>query len=102
MLQKVDDLRAGGWNLIGIGTFIQRVQNDVDGALVRLFEHRFKTCNHIIGARCRSAIIVVKKGEYVAISVGTSGELCKKGMKRVVEICFFFVVKIEIEIGHSG
>jgi hypothetical protein len=30
-----------------------------------------------------------------------SGELCKKGRKRVVEVSFFVVVEIEIEIGHG-
>ena len=102
-LQEVKDSTAGVWSFTGIGTFIQRVQDDVDGDLVRLFEHLFKTCNHLNGAaRYRSTIIVVKVGEYVAISVGTSGELCKKGTKRVVEVCFFVIVEVEVEIGQAG
>ena len=102
MVQEVKDSRAGRWDFIGIGAFIQRVQDDVNGALVRLFEHLIKTSNHLNGARCRSTTIVVNVREYVAISVGTSGELCKKGRKRVVKVCFVVLIKVEIEIGQGG
>ena len=45
---------------------------------------------------------LIDAGKYVAIIVGTSGELCEKGRKRVVEILFIGVLKIEIEIRQRG
>ena len=41
-------------------------------------------------------------GKDVAITVGLSGELCKKGRKSIAEVLFIDVSKIEIEIGESG
>ena len=38
----------------------------------------------------------------VAITVGISGELRKKGSKSVAEVSFIGVPKIEVEIGNGG
>ena len=95
---------AGGWNPRGIGALIYRIQDDIDWALVRQREHIFETCDHCFGAGFVRAIIVclVNAGEYVATTVGTSGELCKKGRKGIVEVLFIGVSKIKIEIGDGG
>ena len=41
-------------------------------------------------------------GKNVAITVGRSGELRKKGSKSVAEVSFIGVPKIEVEIGNGG
>ena len=45
---------------------------------------------------------LVNAGEYVAITDGTSGELCKKRRKRIVEVLFVGVPKVEIEVRQGG
>ena len=104
VFQEIEDLNTGGRNSIGIGTFIKRVQDDVDRALVRLGEHLFKTCDHRLVAGFRSAIIVclINVRKNVAITVGISGELRKKGSKSVAEVSFIGVPEIEVEVGDRG
>ena len=104
VLQEIEDLLAGGWNPRGIRAFIYRIQYDVDRTLVGQREHIFETCDHCFGVGFVCAIIVclINMGEYVATTVGTSGELCKKGRKGIVEVLFIGVPEIEIEIGDGG
>jgi hypothetical protein len=86
VLQEIEDLFASGWNPRCIGAFVYGIQDDVDRALVRKREHLVETCEHRSVAGFVRAIIVspINVGENVATTVGTRGELCKKGRKRIV------------------
>ena len=51
---------------------------------------------------CTIIVCLINMGEYVAKTVGTSGELCKKGRKGIVKVLFIRIPKIKIEIGDGG
>ena len=47
-------------------------------------------------------VCLMNGGKNIAITVGISGELRKKGSKSVTEVLFIGVPKIEVEIGDGG
>jgi hypothetical protein len=76
-IHKLEDLLSRRRDARGIRTLVERVHDDVGGALLRVAEHVLKTFGHgtITGLMYSTVVFGVKAGKYVATSIGPGGKL---------------------------
>ena len=79
-LHEFKDLSTKGWYPRSIGTLVERIQDEIDLALIRKCEHVLQATyqGNVTGMTHAIVMFLVEAGQYVTKGIGTSRELDKK------------------------
>ena len=102
LLHEIEYHFPGGWHTKSVGTFIQRVHNDVGWVVIGQYECLLEALYQDVTSRLVRAVVMIHvyAVEYIAAKIGASRELGKKGKDQVSTILFIGIPEVEVIVSH--
>ena len=100
LLDETENLRARRWDGVVVWTLIERIQDNVDGRLIRNCKHILETLGQCSFGGLLSALFMlqIKAVKDITTRTRLRGKLDEKRCKEVPTILLVEVPEVEIEV----